>query len=286
LTTLKDIADRLLAAGHRDEWQQIAEALKTASDDSDDARIRSLHTEVAARLDLARLNLDGIVTRVRDGDDTALEEFRVVATDVLRRSAADTAQVARLNHAVEWLEQGQHHEQALRINDILGAVAESAGSPEIGRELQELCQRRRSRLELFGKSLPGDLPLATGEPLQLSALAGRNVIVVFWSPSEPESVTFLRSVAARRDPATDRPWELVGICLSKNTSVSRTLFGGKVPEWPFVISGDPERDLGAEFGLTGVPHVMMLGSDGKVLATSMPPEMVPEQLNQWSRRAD
>ncbi len=283
---LNQLADGLLDQGHRDVWLQILNQLVAVYGQHSDPRLLSLGSQMQSRVELAQLGFDRVVNRLRDGQPDAPGEFAQLISQMLANPELAISGSAGINRSIEWLELSQQPELARQTNQLLRAELANITNPGPRQQLERICDWRAARLELAGQPLPTPLPTADGESLDRSRLAGRNVVLIFWSPAEPESVELIKQTAASRGAGDDRPWEMVGICFSKKPAVTRTLFGGQLPPWPIVISTDGSRDLAHEFGISRTPHVMLLDASGVVMATAFPPANLPELLQQWTAQPD
>ncbi len=279
------IADLLLDQGYRDQWLAIMENLVAVYGSQPDLRIQSQCTRMRSRIELARSGFDKIVNRLHAGEVAVIPEFEQLATQLLVHSELAVANSTGINRAIQWLELNRKPELAGQTNQIFRAVSANIDDPQLRRQVEAVCDLRATRLALSNRPLPSGLPVADGSTLDPAALTGRPGVVIFWSPAEPASVDLIKRVAAAQAIAGNQPWHLIGVCFSKKAAVTRTLFGGQLPDWPIVIDPGGSRDLAGEFGVPRAPHVMLLDETGVISATAVPAETLWQVLDQWSAPA-
>jgi hypothetical protein len=238
-----------------------------------------------SRIALVKYDFAEVVHQLQDGDPDSLATFQKLLGKLFSDPALSSLTIDRINAAVDGLELAQRSDVAGQANQILLVESGNLDPGGIARQLVARTRQRAKRLALAGKTLPADLTVAAGGQLDLSAQAGRKLVLVFWSPSEPASVDFVKQIAAARPGDANRAWELVGVCLSKNKSIPQTLFGGSLPEWPIVVADDESRDLADEFGVLRLPHIMLLDETHRITSTACTPDTTERKIAEWSAQA-
>jgi hypothetical protein len=276
----------IIKSGARDDGLKLFASLASVYENRDDPRIAAVVDEIRTRVELASLDLDTTFNQIRDGHPQALEELKTKIRKLFEDPSLTRLTLDRINNSVDWLELQQQVEATTNVNQLLDRETALIGDGQLQSWLREMCAFRQTRLDLAGQLLPDQLHLADGTPLDRNRFAGNNVVVVFWSPAEPVSVDVVRRFAALRDQQTKRRWELLGVCLTRNPDVVKTLFGGTWPQWPNVTAPPDPAAIAAHFGVSKTPHIMLLDDQQRFVSTSFPLARLPLQLQRWSAAAD
>lgn len=127
------------------------------------------------------------------------------------------------------------------------------------------------RLDAEGKPLELQGPnITTGQPFS-AAQAGGKVLVVYywasWSSSLAEDAKKLRELATAYGP---KGLELVTVCLDDEPkAAAQAVSGLGLPGAHLHLPGGVDRSpLAAGYGIQVVPHVFLVGKDGKVISRS------------------
>jgi thiol-disulfide isomerase/thioredoxin len=138
------------------------------------------------------------------------------------------------------------------------------------------CASRLNQLDMIGKPAPAihgtDL---SGKPVDLAALKGHVVLVVFWAswcmPSSAE-IAWLDKAYTDYEP---RGFRIVGInvdTLQKDgptletvmPNIKRFLVNYNV-RWPNLVNGAGAQDYAAAYGVAEIPTNVLIGRDGNVI---------------------
>lgn len=107
------------------------------------------------------------------------------------------------------------------------------------------------------------------------ALAGKPMILDFWatwcSPCR-ESIPHLNAVYKQYQA---KGLEIVGV--TKEESATVTAFTKEIPI-NYHIALDPEAVLAAHFGITGIPHAMLVDKTGKIIWEGHPMDLKPADI--------
>ena len=279
LTELNTMGDVLLERGHRAVWIQLTKNLESAYRLNNDPQIQTIVRQMSSRLKLAEYDFDGVINRLRHGEQEAVNRFQTIVNNLCSDPDLNLLDVQRIFRAVQWLELEQQPELALQACQIIRTASRQSTTAEMRQMVEAFCNTTTVRLQLAGKSLPAGLPTADGGTLDLPRLNGRRTVLVFWSPAQPRSLELIKKIAAETGQSGDPSWNLVGVCFSKNPAVTRTLFGGTPPPWPNVICTDGSRDLAGEFGVTQTPHIMLLDEYQTIQTTAVSLTQTGDWLN-------
>jgi thiol-disulfide isomerase/thioredoxin len=123
-----------------------------------------------------------------------------------------------------------------------------------------------------GQTLPKlDVKYIGGTP----ALAGKPMILEFWAtwcPPCRESISHLNDVYKQYQA---KGLEIIGV--TKEDVATVTAFTKEMPI-NYHIALDPDAVLAAHFGITGIPHAMLVDKTGKIIWEGHPIDLKPADI--------
>lgn len=105
-----------------------------------------------------------------------------------------------------------------------------------------------------------------GNPVALSAMKGRPVLVNFWATWCPPCVEELPLINRFYQSQKDKGWTVLGIAVDKVDAV-RPFLARTPLDFPVLIAGFAGSDLGRQLGndAGGLPFSVLFGAEGQVL---------------------
>jgi len=199
--------------------------------------------------------------------------------EMLKAAPADakTAMLAmQLCGALEQIPGGET--VAAQAMTTLGPILES--SPDA--RIKELGAGFAAKLRLL--SLPGNPmeisgSLLDGGAFDQKSLAGKVVLVDFWATWCGPCVAEIPNVVAQYEKYHDKGFEVIGISLDEEKDkVDAFVAEHKIP-WPILYAGKGWQDPVAQFyGISGIPQMILIGRDGKVITVNARGEKLAERL--------
>jgi len=119
------------------------------------------------------------------------------------------------------------------------------------------------------KLSPGDVPPAAlgltraGDEIQTTQFAGRVMVVTFWASWCGPCRTELGMLERLQQVAKERV-KVVAVNIEerdKFRSVSRALSSFNI-----TLTNDPHKGCASAYGVSGIPHMVIIGKDGKVIS--------------------
>jgi len=161
-----------------------------------------------------------------------------------------------------------------------GAVLARSGNPRI-KQLADIFAAKQRLLSLVGAPMEVSGKLIDGTPFDLKSLAGKVVLIDFWATWCGPCIAEIPHVIEQYEKYHDKGFEVIGISLDRDRGektaqdqVTEAVTQHKIP-WPIMTEG---ARLAQFYGITGIPHMILIGRDGNVIATSIRGAQLDEQL--------
>ena len=147
-------------------------------------------------------------------------------------------------------------------------ILEASDSPAV-RQLTEQTAAVARRISLPGRPMKINGTLLSGEPFDQATLAGKVVLVDFWATWCGPCVAEIANLRREYEKWHEAGFEVVGVSLDEDrASLERFVESKEIP-WPILYEepGSPgwRHPLASYYGITGIPTVVLIGSDGNVI---------------------
>lgn len=115
----------------------------------------------------------------------------------------------------------------------------------------------------------GDIPpdrvgaALNGEPVTLSAHAGKAVVLSFWATWCAYCLKELPILVNIQKKVGKDRLQVVAIN-TESYDVFRKV-SRHMKEWDMVLGNDPDKEAQEAYGVKGIPHMVIIGRDGKIL---------------------
>jgi len=151
----------------------------------------------------------------------------------------------------------------------LGTVFAASDNEQIaafGKKMQGAARR----VTLVGNEMEIDGPLLNGTPFDWSEFEGKVVLIDFWATWCGYCIREFPNMKKNYEAYRDRGFEIIGI----NTDDSRERLDAYLEKdplpWTIIVDKNPDSDseretLGSRYGIFGIPSMMLIGRDGKVI---------------------
>lgn len=172
----------------------------------------------------------------------------------------------------------------------LGGLADEA------RECYELIQQAfpytpfgsRAAPILRRLSLPGNQaqlagPTLDGESFALDDLAGRVVVVVFWSTEARPFLEQLPALLKITRDFSERKVDVVGVNLDQDSSAVQAFILEHRVGWPQIFFPEPEKrgwnnPIAAYYGIMDIPALWLIDREGSVVSTNVKAESLAAEI--------
>jgi peroxiredoxin len=169
--------------------------------------------------------------------------------------------------------------RALDLAGSLSARARIAGNLAASREIYErlagafplnaqitgIVEGRLARQDLIGKAAPAVIAADTrGDPFDLSALAGRVVLVDFWATSCAPCLAEFPNLRQLHREYGPRGFEIVGVSFDDAAATVETFQSRARLPWRMIMNESPRGTISEAFRTRSIPALFLIDKEGKI----------------------
>jgi thiol-disulfide isomerase/thioredoxin len=124
------------------------------------------------------------------------------------------------------------------------------------------------RFKLVGNKIELEGNLLTGEKLDLKNYEGKVLLVDFWATWCPPCIAEIPNMKKNYEAYRDKGFEIVGLsCDRDKDTVEKFVKAREIP-WAIVYGDKGPSPSFEYYGISGIPQMILVGKDGKVISTS------------------
>ncbi len=138
------------------------------------------------------------------------------------------------------------------------------------------------RLDLPGNPIEISGTLLDGTPFDQKSLDGQVVLVDFWATWCGPCIAELPNVLAEYEKYHDRGFEVIGISLDDDKQALVSFVNKRKIPWPILFEESENsgwnHPMATKYGINGIPSVILVGRDGKVVSMDVRGEKLGQAL--------
>ncbi len=204
-----------------------------------------------------------------------------------------------VKQVVEFLEAGPFQASDVQLGMMAAQVAEMAGNQELAlevyRKLGELtADSDDPRLASLSKTLDGVVRRLTlvgnpmeiegtnlaGEPFDWSEYAGKTVLVDFWATWCGPCIREIPALKRLYEGYHEKGFDIVGISLDKAREPLEKFVKERELPWTILYEEAERNPVAEHYGVMGIPLMILVGPDGKVVSTQARGAVLEELLEE------
>lgn len=198
----------------------------------------------------------------------------------LKQSDLGNEQLALMMEIGQSLEYGGDPQFAAQLYQMAGPLFAKSTQPKVVEYAKSFAGIAR-RLTLLGNKMELHGTLLDGTPLDWASYQGKVVLVDFWASWCGPCRAELPNVLKAYQQYHDKGFEVVGISLDTDKEATEAYI--KDQEIPWVTLYDAEQGgwdhpMAVHYGIQGIPTVILVGADGKVVSTTASGPELSKQL--------
>ncbi|MCO6457178.1 MAG: TlpA family protein disulfide reductase, partial [Pirellulaceae bacterium] len=279
---IAEAADRVLAADASDKFDTIAALAKfrvlhdrASFDDqqADEQLVKFLEQmkddqrpKIAAEVLFLSLERKAL-----DADELPLDQLPELLNELARFFEGQTLAQRHLRiasatvHAVNRLEQDEVREQEFQRFGKLFAASPDKELARYGKKIAKSSGPGSS--ELVGQPLELTGTTTDGEAFAWDTYRGKVVLVDFWATWCGPCRKAMPKVKELYEKHRDGPFDIVGISLDQDLDALAQYLDENKIEWTN-LSGEDTQELAKKYGVRGIPTMMLVDAEGKIVAVS------------------
>ncbi len=184
-------------------------------------------------------------------------------------------------YGLHWFEEAKHFEQAAEVYQAMVESAEGRASPEAAALAKRLGNSGLTRCQLEGKEwrFNGKLirDLTWQQNLDVDELEGRVVVVIFWSMSDPNSLTALKKFHTKAVEFSQKRVVVMAVCVGEKFDETLLRLIQNYPSYLFVgypegVDCVPASEISMlkQCPVDRLPFAVVIDGQGRVNSVNVP----------------
>ena len=275
LAALSEATDRVLAGNASDEQLEIVVRLKVSLLRGQTDQIKALAEKLAgagraraARQVQAMLLMTELREAMRGSREEALPAAEKAIGQIAEFLAAETSQDTDVQlgmMAGQVAEMIENDALAATIYKKVEQIAAKSKDPRL-QPLAKSLEGAIRRLTLVGNTMEVRGTTLAGAPFDWSQYAGKTVLVDFWATWCGPCVQEIPVLKRIYEAYHEKGFDIVAISLDRERGQLEAFVKERELPWTILFEDEGRNPVADYYGVMGIPQMMLVGPDGKVVS--------------------
>lgn len=159
---------------------------------------------------------------------------------------------------------------AQKIYDGVRKALPQVKEEETAKHLEEMLDDAQKRIGLIGEPFVIEGNTLEGEPFKWEDYKDKVVLVDFWATWCGPCLREIPNIVENYEKFHEKGFDVVGVNIDEDRRDLDDFFARRELPWQTVVSGDPDKvgfesPMATKAGVTGIPFLVLVGKDGKVV---------------------
>lgn len=281
-TLSQQVTEAFLRNGQNEHATTVMNLVADTFEKSKEEQLANAAKMVREQVAILEVNLDDKVRAVMEKKPKADEEL-LAALDKLfgdRELGPMTLQfLAQILHAIET----ENVELTSQAYAKTVAAYEKHSPPDLVKQVQESAEKFGKRRALIGQPFVVEGLTLDGKPFDWKQYEGKVVLVDFWATWCGPCLREIPNIKQNYEQYKAQGFEVVGVNIDEDPAALQRFFSVQKLPWPTVVSPDPNKvgfdhPLMSKCGVEGIPFLVLVGRDGKVITLNPRGEELGKKL--------
>ncbi len=275
LAALSEATDRVLAGNASDEQLEIVVRLKVSLLQGQTDQIKALAEKLAgagraraARQVQAMLLMTELREAMRGSREEALPAVEKVIGQVAEFLAAEMLQDTDVQlgmMAGQVAEMIENDALAAKVYQKVEQMAAKSSDPRL-QPLAKSLEGAIRRLTLVGNTMEVRGTTLAGDAFDWSKYTGKTVLVDFWATWCGPCVQEIPVLKRIYEAYHEKGFDIVAISLDRERETLEAFVKERELPWTILFEDEGRNPLADYYGVMGIPQMMLVGPDGKVIS--------------------
>jgi thiol-disulfide isomerase/thioredoxin len=271
--------------GHNEDAIEIMLLLGEKYQTDKDTEIAAQAKQLLKQTKLVRLDLRGKINALMSEkpDPKAAAEVVAAVQTLLADNEAASMELNVASQVTDILERTEHYDAARQVIELVATRFADSKDEKLASEAKETVEDSQKRLNLVGQPLNVTGRMLDGQPFDPASLSGKVVLIDFWATWCGPCLAEIPNIKKYYDLYKDKGFEVIGYNLDEKPADVEQFFATQKLPWATIMSHDLERigfssPLAVHCGVKSIPFLILLDTEGKVVALHTRGEKLGEKL--------
>lgn len=283
LTITSQAAIAMQSVGFQDAALEAYKAIQAAYENSTDPEVAAEAKKLATRARIIETDFETKIRAMFEDKPGAAEEAMVTLRSLLNDGAATPDLLDLAIQAAQLFEMMDHHKEAGETFDLMEQNYAGTTDQELAERVKTTVEQGRKRIALIGTTFTFEGVKRDGTPFDASKYAGKIVLVDFWATWCGPCLQEIPNLLNLHKAYNEKGFEVVGVNLDDDPATVERFLNYQPLPWESIYGADAQsrgwnHPMAATYGVDGIPFMVLLDREGKVLGLHMRGQKLEDKL--------